>query len=225
MKTKAWRNGVFILLALCAAGASSLRAAPEPADPLAGKWFWWGDIAVTINADGTVTSEQGGQGTWTYLHNPEVQRHYRVIWEHGKSIDDIALAEDSQRGHVRNAKGVQFDIRRALSDQPATTAKGTPANEPVVGNWLWRGDVTVTLNADGTLTSGYGMKGNWTYLNNPEAERKYRLVWEQGKFIDEMVCSRDGQQAKVRNQKGERFDVRRALVDDKAAKPPGSTSR
>ncbi len=224
MTTKAWRHGVFLLLAWCASVAW-LRAAPATVDPLVGNWLYHDGNLVAFNADGTATHIGGGDaGTWEYLRNPEVQRHYRIIWEHGKFVDALVLSEDTQKARVHNeagGHGDRYDVRRAIPDKPAAAAKGTPANDPLAGNWLWRGGGTATFNADGTMTA-YGMKGTWTFLNNPEVERKYRLVWEQGKFIDEMVCSRDGQQAKVRNQYGDRFDVRRALDDGKAAHPFGS---
>lgn len=118
---------VFVLVALVAFGAC-LQGAPEPVDPLTGDWLWYKDTPVTFKADGTVHNSNGADGTWQYLHNPQVQRHYRIIWERGKFIDEVVCAEDGQHARVRNQAGVQFDVRRAISDKPAASpTPGKPA--------------------------------------------------------------------------------------------------
>lgn len=118
MKTFSWR--VFVLLAL--ALSTSLRAAPEPVDPLAGDWLYHHNQPVTFKADGTVTNtNDGSSGTWEYLHNPEVQRHYRVIWSHGKYIDGLVLSEDGQSMRIHNeagGNGNRYEGRRAIPSKP-----------------------------------------------------------------------------------------------------------
>lgn len=90
-----------------------LSAAPvEKEDPLVGKWIWHHKITVVIRADGTATSDASPNGTWTYNHNPEVQRKYRISWEHGKYIDNLVLSEDGQKGLLLTDSG-KYEVHRA----------------------------------------------------------------------------------------------------------------
>ena len=78
---------VFVLLALIAFNTAA-PAAPGPSDPLPGNWLYFKNNPVTFNADGTAYwpakwHHGARHGTWEYLHNPEVQRHYRIVWEKG----------------------------------------------------------------------------------------------------------------------------------------------
>jgi len=88
-----------------------LRAAAPGPDPLIGKWFWHHNIQVEFHADGTATSDVNSSGTWEYLNNPEVQRNYRVNWDHGKFIDTIILNEDGTTA-VLVSSGKKYNIRR-----------------------------------------------------------------------------------------------------------------
>ena len=111
--------------------AAALPAEPDPVDPLVGKWFWYKDRLATFKADGTASREEGGMhGTWEYLQNPQVQRHYRVVWADGRYIDDVVLAEDNQRAHV-HGKDSQYNVRRSSDGKSADSKSfgnyfGTP---------------------------------------------------------------------------------------------------
>lgn len=208
---------VLVLLMLGAFGAS-LQAALEPVDPLVGSWLWYQGHPITIRADGTVHSDDSG-GTWQYLHNPEVQRHYRIVWEHGIYIDEVVLTEDGQRARVRNQNGIQYSVRRALDDKPAaspadvpstkTTAAAKPmdAHDPIIGEWRWPDGSKVTLKADRTVTSSNGGQGTWEFLHNPEANRQYRLDWDHGAYIDHLSYNRAAQTGHVVDKKGNEYDV------------------
>ncbi len=223
LKSSSWlAHTVWLLaLAVCAAAA---HAAPEPVDPLAGDWFYHSNQTVTFKADGTVTNTNDGSfGTWEYLHNPEVQRHYRVIWSQGKYIDGLVLSEDGQSLRIHNeagGKGNRYEGRRAIPDKPA----GAPPdkNDPLIGDWLWFKGRPVTFNADGTVTGPEGTVGVWEYLHNPGAERKYRVNFGHGKYIDTFTCTADAQTAHVISQHDSPYDVHR--VSSAAPTSPGQES-
>ncbi len=114
-KRVSWRGCLLILVAMVALG-TPLSAAPGLGDPIVGDWFWHLDHVATFNADGTARIKGGRKGTWEYLHNPEVNRHYRVIWAHGLYVDRVVFTEDGQRAFVRSNKGDRYEVRRTLAD-------------------------------------------------------------------------------------------------------------
>ena len=237
-KRFSWQIGAGILLVLAALGGS-LRGAPEPVDPIVGDWVWRGRESVVFRPDGTLHHSHGAEGTWQYLHNPEVQRHYRIVWNRGTDIDELVCSEDGQRAHIRTQfgphAGLQGDASRKTIASPtpapgkpalasATPARSTmpPAGpttepaDPIVGNWFWYKNLPTTFKADGTMSRKDGLQGKWEFLHNPEAQRHYRTVWDNGKFIDDVVFKEDGQSAHVSSNKGPKYDVRRVLGDPPA---------
>lgn len=186
-----------------APGQSMPGSAP---DPIVGKWFWNADVAVTFAADGTCTSEQGS-GTWQFLQNAEVERKYRVNWDQGRAIDRVTFSRDGQTARVVNQVDYHFDTRRALD----MTAHPADHFDPLLGTWLWyNNEHTVTFKVDGTCASSIGESGVWQFNRNPESERKYHVVWDQGKFIDTLTLTGNGKVAHLVNQKGDRYDVHRS---------------
>ena len=111
MKTSLLKLAV-ILLMLGIPGAM-LHAAPEPADPILGRWAWHNDRIATFKPDGTCDTDKGDHGTWQYLNNPEAQRHYRLTWGHGLVVTKFILSEDTKTGQVVNDKNEHFNCRRA----------------------------------------------------------------------------------------------------------------
>lgn len=230
MKRVSWRVCLFAVLAWVASGAT-IRAA-EPVDPLVGDWLYHKNHPVKFNVDGTADWQGSFHGTWEYLHNPEVQRHYRIVWDHGKSVDTLILAEDGQHGHVNNQTGHhnQYDVRRAIPDKPAAApparalaasvpaspvpavpgaAAATPsvsvmveATDPVLGDWLWFKGRPVTFKPDGTVDSPKNPQGVWEYLHNPGTEREYRVTWANGKTIDSLIYASGAQKGRVQNTRG-----------------------
>ena len=85
---------------------------PVP-DPLLGRWVWYNKSIVSFGADGTSTADANAKGAWSYLHNPEVQRKYRVTWDHGKFVDTIILAEDGKTALLLTEAAGKQTIRRA----------------------------------------------------------------------------------------------------------------
>src|SRR3954465_3754105 len=76
------------------------------------------------------------------------------------------------------------------------------APDPIVGHWIWRGDNLVTVNADGTAIAKGGQRAAWTYVKGPEAERKYKFVWDGGIFVDSITALKDGKTLNAKDQKG-----------------------
>ena len=76
--------------------------------------------------------------------------------------------------------------------------------DPILGNWVWPKGYPVTITADGKAVSPRGPRATWKFLNNREVERKYEFIWDQGKFIDTVKLSRDGQKLEGKNQNGDR---------------------
>src|SRR5215213_3686843 len=80
--------------------------------------------------------------------------------------------------------------------------------DPIVGEWRYFNNHIVTITADGRLASPKAA-GTWEFTNNKELERKYKLTWQGGLFVDTLVLSRDGNRLAGKNQKGERVSAAR----------------
>ena len=89
-------------------------------------------------------------------------------------------------------------------------ANATPATkpDPLVGEWRYFNDHVVTITADGKLASPKAT-GTWEFTNNKEVERRYKLTWEGGLFIDTLLLSRDGSRLTGKNQKGDKISATR----------------
>lgn len=101
-----------------------------------------------------------------------------------------------------------FTLIAALWAQPASSPESAP--DPIVGNWIWRGDHFVTISPDGTAASRKGPRATWKYLKNREVERRYEFVWDGGQGLDVVTLQRSGQKLDVKDQNNVKFVVPRA---------------
>jgi hypothetical protein len=92
----------------------------------------------------------------------------------------------------------------------AAHAATEPAEDPLVGKWIWHSNQIVTFKADHSCTSSANMDGTWQYVNNPEAQRKYTIIWAHGVYRDKLICSESMQSALLIGEGNKHFDVRRA---------------
>jgi hypothetical protein len=98
----------------------------------------------------------------------------------------------------------------SISAQAEPKATAAAKEDPIVGNWIWRGDHFVTVYADGTVASTGDHSATWVYLKNPEAERKYTFTWDGGRVIDTITALADGKKLNAKDQNGIKYTVRRA---------------
>jgi hypothetical protein len=105
----------------------------------------------------------------------------------------------------------------------AQTAQAAPdVVDPIVGTWAWKIGETVTFDAKGIcVLENTKLTGTWQFLNNPESERKYRLTWDRGRFINKVIFSRDGRSAIVYDEtdNNKHWNVRKLI---ESAIPPSS---
>ncbi len=83
------------------------------------------------------------------------------------------------------------------------------ATDPIVGNWIYHGKNIATFHPDGTCSYPSGLNGTWRYLNNPEVERKYEVIWKSGVFVESFRLSKDGKTLSGKNKKGVDMRVER----------------
>ncbi len=221
MNPFSWRVCIFVLLALA---ACSPHARATPPDPLVGDWLYYRNDPVTFNTDGTARWQGGGHGTWEYLHNPEAQRHYRIIWDEGRSVDTLSLGEDDQHAYVVNDLKplVRYHVRRAIPDLPA--AGVVAPRDPVVGDWVWKSGHSTVFYADGTALHNSSLHGVWEYLPGPGPDRKYQVSWEHGKYVETFVCAPDAQSASVTKAGYPPYEAHRVAPDHPAASAPGKAT-
>ncbi|MEO8350204.1 MAG: hypothetical protein ABI680_00645, partial [Chthoniobacteraceae bacterium] len=105
-------------------------------------------------------------------------------------------------------------VALVVASLPANLEGADGKADPILGIWLWRGQVRVTITADGKAIGDNGFRGVWKYLNNREVERKYEMVWNEGVFTESLKLSQDGSRLEGKNQKGERLFARRAATKD-----------
>ena len=86
--------------------------------------------------------------------------------------------------------------------------------DPIVGNWIWPGPYFVTVSADGTAVNKQGDKATWTFINDKVVERKYRFLWHEGVFIQNLTLSKDMKTLEGKDNVGNRLLVRR-VPDEK----------
>ncbi|GEM_PF-3624646 len=65
------------------------------------------------------------------------------------------------------------------------------------------------------------LTGTWEFLNNPESNRKYQLIWDHGRFINRMTMAEDGRSAIMHDEtnKNAKWNVRKLNETDT---PPAS---
>jgi hypothetical protein len=98
--------------------------------------------------------------------------------------------------------------------EPGSTQKVAP--DPITGDWLWMGDMLVSIDPDGKATNrSGGVSGTWKFLQNKEVERKYEITWNAPDriYIDRLTLSRDGKKLDGKNQIGLRVSAKRVPID------------
>ena len=93
-----------------------------------------------------------------------------------------------------------------ISPLPAEEPASAP--DPIAGQWIWKGELGVTIYADGTAKQPGQGSAEWRLLhNNKTVERKYEFIWNRPKgkrFIEILVLSTDYQRLDGADQKGAR---------------------
>jgi hypothetical protein len=103
-----------------------------------------------------------------------------------------------------------------FSPLASSAPTSTPTNpDPIIGNWIYHGKYIASIKADGTCSYPNGLNGTWRYLNNPEIERKYEIIWKAGVFVETMKLSRDGKTLEGRNKKGDLIRAERTIETPK----------
>jgi hypothetical protein len=72
---------------------------------------------------------------------------------------------------------------------PYAGQQSQPKCNDIVGSWKWFVGPQLEIKADHTFSNGENY-GTWEVTN--AKEKKYRLRWELGAFIDEVILSADG---------------------------------
>ena len=104
-----------------------------------------------------------------------------------------------------------FAVALFLVASFAVIAQSAEKADPIVGKWIWYQGAIATFDADETGVSG-GLKGKWRFLQNPEVQRKYRIIWNEGVFINSVVMSEDQQTLSIQDNNKVKFTARRATV-------------
>ena len=71
----------------------------------------------------------------------------------------------------------------------------------IAGRWAWFTGIDLLIEGNGSFT--IVLDGDVTVLD--AESRKFRLVWQDGKWVDTAVLSEDGKRLSARNQDGETF--------------------
>lgn len=85
------------------------------------------------------------------------------------------------------------------SPPPAPSAQA-PLPDPIEGRWSYFNEHVTTLGPAGTVASDRGQRGRWTVED--AAERKYRVAWDGGRWVDHLQLSPDGQRLRGVNSMG-----------------------
>ena len=81
--------------------------------------------------------------------------------------------------------------------------------DPLAGSWTWHHGISVVFHANGTATSDVQSSGVWHLESDAGFVRKYRVDWDQGKFVDHLYVSEDSKRALLDSRLGD-FDIHRA---------------
>jgi hypothetical protein len=120
--------------------------------------------------------------------------------------------------HVRPSAEVILEGRRAkLQDVEVGSAVTLESKEPTyanrivvrkaspVGVWKWYNGATVTINADGTVTTNFNAHAKWRWLQNPE--RRIQIDWNGS--LDDVTLTADMKALAGKNNKGEQISAAR----------------
>lgn len=91
------------------------------------------------------------------------------------------------------------------SGGPAAGREKDAAPDPIIGQWHFPNGDRIVIQPDGVALANGRPRGVWRFLKNPEVERKYEIVWDDGVFIDVLRLSRDGKKLEGKNQQGKRI--------------------
>jgi len=84
---------------------------------------------------------------------------------------------------------------------PPPVVEATPAQpDPIEGRWSYFNVHVTTLGPAGTVASDRGQRGRWTVED--AAQRKYRVAWDGGRWVDHLQLSADGQRLRGVNSMG-----------------------
>jgi stalled ribosome alternative rescue factor ArfA len=177
----------------CMAGSSSVTAAPVASSPasakcdsLAGVWSWFNGRTVTITADGRVSTDNGGKGSWRKTG----AQAFQLRWETYNTTDNVTLSGDG--GTLTGVfNGNQGTCRRRSGDcmagsGPAGTTSGKC--DSLAGVWIWFNGRVVTITADGRVSTDNGGKGSWRRTG----AQAFQLRWETYNTTDNVTLSTDG---------------------------------
>ena len=98
---------------------------------------------------------------------------------------------------------------RAEDPRSSKAPAPQPAPDPIVGYWAFFPNNVTEVRKDGELTSSNGLGGKWECISAKEAERKYKFVWEGGRYGGTLILSRDRQTLSGTNQSGRTVSAKR----------------
>jgi hypothetical protein len=79
------------------------------------------------------------------------------------------------------------------------TPAAKPADDPVVGHWRPSTAIPIFLAADGSA-SDRDRQGKWKCLTPNATPRKYRIIWNDGVWIDILSLVKGGKELAGENQ-------------------------
>ncbi len=120
--------------------------------------------------------------------------------------------------HVRASAEIILEGRRAkLQDLEVGSAVTIESREPTyanrvvvrkaspVGVWKWYNGATVTIKADGTVTTDVNARAKWRWLQRPE--RRIQIDWNGS--LDDLTLTADMKALAGKNNKGEDISAAR----------------
>ncbi|GAA5127966.1 hypothetical protein GCM10023212_33850 [Luteolibacter yonseiensis] len=85
--------------------------------------------------------------------------------------------------------------------QVAGHAQTEKPADPVVGKWYWIEEQVVECLPDGTFTVfPTQRKGKWRVVESKNELLKYEFTWDEGKFVDVLLMSRDKKSLSGKNK-------------------------
>ncbi len=86
-------------------------------------------------------------------------------------------------------------------------AKDAP--DPILGKWRWIAHRVVVFQTDGKISAAKGPQGTWEYVPDKAVERKYKLTWGGGAWVDTVTLSTDSKKLRGRNLNGKEISGER----------------
>ena len=104
-----------LLAVLMLAGASvnsQTVAKTSEQDPIVGRWRWFNEKVVQIEADGTFKENLKPVGKWKCIDSK--QRRYTIQWGDGAIEDYATLSQDGKKLRMRNHNGFKHTAERII---------------------------------------------------------------------------------------------------------------